>query len=54
VTGVSLPGEPPPRGIRIAAVPREQIVIHDNWNVAGLRRSGSSDYGSTARSSRRT
>jgi alkylation response protein AidB-like acyl-CoA dehydrogenase len=25
-------------------LPRNQVVIHDNWQVAGLRGSGSSDY----------
>src|SRR6516164_9010741 len=25
-------------------LPREQVVIHDNWQVAGLKASGSCDY----------
>ena len=25
-------------------LPRNQVVVHDNWQVAGLRASGSSDY----------
>lgn len=42
IAGISPPGEPPP--IRLAVLPREQVVIHDNWHVAGLEASGSCDY----------
>ena len=28
----------------MVVLPREQVVIHDNWQVAGLRGSGSCDY----------
>ena len=28
-------GQPPPAGLRVVVVPREQVVIHDNWQVAG-------------------
>jgi indole-3-acetate monooxygenase len=42
--GAAIPGEPMPEGARFVYLPREQIVIHDNWQVAGLRGSGSSDY----------
>ena len=37
-------GQPPPAGLRVVVVPREQVVIHDNWQVAGLKGSGSCDY----------
>jgi alkylation response protein AidB-like acyl-CoA dehydrogenase len=38
--GVLVPGQPG----RLVLLPRNQVVIHDNWQVAGLRGSGSSDY----------
>jgi len=28
----------------LVLLPRNQVVLHDNWQVAGLRGSGSSDY----------
>lgn len=42
VAGITVPGEPPPA--RLAVLPKEQVVIHDNWHVAGLEASGSCDY----------
>jgi indole-3-acetate monooxygenase len=39
-----IPGQPPPAGVRMVVLPRDQVVIHDNWQVAGLRGSGSCDY----------
>ena len=46
IAGAFLPGQPGPRGagIRMVLLPREQVVIHDNWQVAGLKASGSCDY----------
>ncbi len=44
IAGAFLPGQPPPAGIRMVVVSRDQVVIHDNWQVAGLRASGSCDY----------
>ena len=41
----AVPGEPFPAAVRIVVLPRNQVVIHDNWQVAGLRASGSCDYG---------
>jgi indole-3-acetate monooxygenase len=42
--GTIIPGQPIPEGARVVLLPREQVAIHDNWQVAGLRASGSSDY----------
>jgi alkylation response protein AidB-like acyl-CoA dehydrogenase len=42
--GALVPGQPGPAGARLVLLPRNQVVIHDNWQVAGLRGSGSSDY----------
>lgn len=39
-----VPGEPFPAAVRIAVLPRNQVVIHNNWQVAGLKASGSCDY----------
>jgi alkylation response protein AidB-like acyl-CoA dehydrogenase len=30
--------------VRVAVTPRSEVVIHDNWHVAGLRGTGSCDY----------
>jgi indole-3-acetate monooxygenase len=38
-----VPGEPFPAALRVAVLPRNQVVIHDNWQVAGLKASGSCD-----------
>jgi len=40
--GALVPGQP--AGARLVLLPRNQVVVHDNWQVAGLRGSGSSDY----------
>ena len=42
--GVLVRGKPGPAGGRFVLLPRSQVTIHDNWQVAGLRGSGSSDY----------
>jgi len=42
--GAIIPGKPLPAGARLVLLPRDQVVVHDNWQVAGLRASGSSDY----------
>lgn len=39
-----VPGEPLPAAVRVVVLPRSQVVIHDNWQVAGLKASGSCDY----------
>jgi len=39
-----VPGRPQPEGVRAVVLPREQIFIHDNWQVAGLRGTGSCDF----------
>ena len=44
LTGAIVPGQPSPAGVRIVVLPRDQVVVHDNWQVAGLRGSGSCDY----------
>ncbi len=44
IAGTFVQGQPPPAGIRLIVVPRDQVVIHDNWQVAGLKGSGSCDY----------
>jgi hypothetical protein len=45
IAGAFLPGQPSPgAGIRMVLLPRGQVMIHDNWQVAGLKASGSCDY----------
>jgi alkylation response protein AidB-like acyl-CoA dehydrogenase len=44
IAGTFLPGPPSPAEIRMVLLPRGQVVIHDNWQVAGLKASGSCDY----------
>ena len=44
LTGAFVPGQPLPAGIRMVLLPRGQVAIHDNWQVAGLKASGSCDY----------
>ncbi len=42
--GVQVEGEAPPHGLRVAVMPRSALTLHDNWQVAGLRATGSCDY----------
>ncbi|MGO9061533.1 MAG: DNA methyltransferase [Candidatus Binataceae bacterium] len=44
LAGALIPGRPPIDAGRVIVLPRDQVVIHDNWQVAGLKASGSSDY----------
>ena len=37
-------GQDMPAGVRMFVLPKNQVVVHDNWQVAGLKASGSSDY----------
>ena len=39
-----VPEKPLPEAIRLVVLPRNQVVVHDNWQVAGLRGSGSCDF----------
>jgi indole-3-acetate monooxygenase len=41
--GALIPGEPI-EAARLVLLPRDQVVVHDNWQVAGLKASGSSDF----------
>jgi alkylation response protein AidB-like acyl-CoA dehydrogenase len=42
--GAVIPGQPILEGALLVFLPRNQVVVHDNWQVAGLRGTGSSDY----------
>jgi alkylation response protein AidB-like acyl-CoA dehydrogenase len=44
MAGAFVPGQPNPAGSRLVVMPRDQVVIHDNWQVAGLRGTGSCDF----------
>jgi alkylation response protein AidB-like acyl-CoA dehydrogenase len=44
LAGAFVPGRSPVEGARVIVLPRDQVVIHDNWQVAGLKASGSCDY----------
>jgi alkylation response protein AidB-like acyl-CoA dehydrogenase len=44
IGGAFVKGLAPPAGIRLFVLPKDQVVVHDNWQVAGLKASGSSDY----------
>jgi len=44
VGGGFVQGRELPAGIRLFVLPKDQVVVHDNWQVAGLKASGSSDY----------
>jgi indole-3-acetate monooxygenase len=37
-------GEPGIEGVRVVVLPREQVLIHRNWQAAGLKASSSCDY----------
>src|SRR5215469_5717869 len=42
--GALVPGQSPPAGLQVAVLPREEVTVHDNWQVAGLRGTGSCDF----------
>jgi indole-3-acetate monooxygenase len=44
LAGAFVPGQSQPVGPRLILLPRDQVVIHDNWQVAGLRGTGSCDF----------
>jgi len=44
ISGAFVTGRPPLEGSRAVLLPRNQVAIHNNWQVAGLRASGSCDY----------
>jgi indole-3-acetate monooxygenase len=39
-----VPGQPQPEGLLAILLARDQVRIHDNWQVAGLRGTGSCDF----------
>jgi indole-3-acetate monooxygenase len=39
-----VPEKPLPEAVRLVVLPRNQVVVHDNWQVAGLKASGSCDF----------
>ena len=39
-----VPGRPEPEGLRVVVLSPEQVFIQDNWQVAGLRGTGSCDF----------
>jgi indole-3-acetate monooxygenase len=39
-----VPGRPQPEGLLTVVLARDQLVIHDNWQVAGLCATGSCDF----------
>jgi alkylation response protein AidB-like acyl-CoA dehydrogenase len=44
LAGVFLAGEPGLPGARLVMFPQNQVVIHDNWQVSGLKATGSCDF----------
>jgi len=43
LAGAFVPGQSEPAGPRMVVLPRDQVVIHNNWQVAGLKGTGSCD-----------
>ncbi len=39
-----MPEKPLPEAVRLVVLPRNQVVVHENWQVAGLKASGSCDF----------
>jgi alkylation response protein AidB-like acyl-CoA dehydrogenase len=44
LAGAFASGKPEPVGSRVVVLPKDQVVIHDNWQVAGLKGTGSCDF----------
>jgi alkylation response protein AidB-like acyl-CoA dehydrogenase len=44
LAGVFVSDKPGPAGSRLVMLPREEVMIHDNWQVAGLKGTGSCDF----------
>jgi indole-3-acetate monooxygenase len=44
LAGAFVLDRPEPAGSRLVMLPRDQVVIHDNWQVTGLRATGSCDF----------
>ena len=44
MAGARIEGIPPPAGLRIFVLLRSEVELVDNWQVAGLRGTGSCDY----------
>ena len=44
LAGAFVSDKPGPAGARLVVLPREEAVIHDNWQVAGLKGTGSCDF----------
>lgn len=42
--GAFVSDKPGPVGLRLVVLPKEAVVIHDNWQVAGLKGTGSCDF----------
>lgn len=44
LAGAFVPGRPEPEGLRVVVLSPEQVLIQDNWQVVGLRGTGSCDF----------
>jgi indole-3-acetate monooxygenase len=44
LAGALLDGEPRFEGARLIMLPENQVVVHDNWQVSGLKATGSCDF----------
>jgi indole-3-acetate monooxygenase len=44
LAGAFVTNKPGPEGARLVVLPKDQVVIHDNWQVAGLKGTGSCDF----------